>query len=266
MRDGVLIFAHATAVDYLQMAEVAAQLVRRHLNMPVCLVTDGDVVTTAFDQIVHAPKPVAMNRRNYWVNGVKKTAPWYNSTRSMAFDLSPWDRTLLIDADYFVMSDQLKLLQKTNLGFVCYANAHDICNNKPIDVNCGYRHMAWATVCWFDRSEYSQGVFAMWKHVVKNWAYYNLSNDFGKPGLRNDHALTIALETMSGHSATYPTIPGSMATVLPGTQLYDIRADGTVLFNTHDKFSLIKNQDLHMIDKQIACNPQWLELLEAVHA
>jgi hypothetical protein len=106
----------------------------------------------------------------------------------------------------------------------------------------------------------------MWKHVVKHWSYYNLANDFGKPGLRNDHALTIALETMNGYLSQFPTIPGSMATVVPGTQLYDIKSDGTVLFQTGDKFSLIKNQDLHIVDKQIACDAQWLQLLEAVHA
>jgi hypothetical protein len=248
------------------MAEVAARLVRKHLGMPVCLVTDGDITSTAFDQVVQIPQPTAMNQRNYWVNGVKKSAPWYNSSRSQAFDLSPWDRTLLIDADYFVMSDCLKLLQKTNLGFACYTNAHDIRNNKPIDVTCGRRHMAWATVCWFDRSDYAQDIFSMWKHVVNHWAYYNLSNDFGKPGLRNDHALTIALETMNGHGSQYASIPGSLATVVPGTVLYDIKPNGTVLFQTNDKFSLIKSQDLHVVDKQIACDPQWLQLLETEHA
>jgi hypothetical protein len=184
----------------------------------------------------------------------------------MAFDLSPWDRTLLIDADYFVMSNRLKKLQKTNLGFACYTQAHDIRTTQAIDVWAGQRRMAWATVCWFDRSQYAQNVFDMWKHVVKNWTYYNLINDFGKPGLRNDHALTIALETVNGHRSVFPTIPGSLPTVVLDTKLYDIRPDGTVLFAVNDKFSMIKNQDIHVVDKQIACDAQWLQRLEQVHA
>ena len=266
MRDGALIFAHATAVDYVQMAQVAATLIHRHLDMPVCLVTDEPVDTAVFDQVVVVPKPATINQRNYWVDGKKQTAPWFNGTRSMAFDLSPWDRTLLIDADYFVMSANLKKLQKTNLGFACYTQAHDIRNTQPIDVRAGQRHMAWATVCWFDRSEYAQNVFAMWQHVVKNWNYYNLINNFGKPGLRNDHALTVALETVNGHRSMFPVIPGSIATVVPDTKLYDIRPNGTVLFDVDGKFSMTKNQDIHIVDKKIACDPLWLQQLEQVHA
>jgi histidinol phosphatase-like PHP family hydrolase len=41
MSKGVLIFAYNSKLDYLSIATVAARLVKKHLGLPVAIVTDS---------------------------------------------------------------------------------------------------------------------------------------------------------------------------------------------------------------------------------
>lgn len=264
MRNGALIFAHRSLVDYIAPARVAAKLVKRHLDIPVCLVTDAEIADSTFDQIVTVDPPSTNNRRYHLVNGQRQLGPWFNESRADALDLTPWDNTLLIDADYFVFNDQLKMLFKSDIDFACYTQAQDLVTGQYVDQTTGYRSMSWATVCWFSRR--SRPIFEMWKHVRNNWNYYNQLGDFNQPVFRNDHALTIALDTCAGHIMHKQFIPGSLTNVIPGTQLIDIQPDGKIIYSTGRGISRTKDVSLHVIDKTICTDPTWLSKLEAVHA
>lgn len=264
MSNGALIFAHSSVIDYVAVARVSAQLVKRHLGLPVCLVTDQPVTDSVFDHVVQIDTPVTTNQRYFSVNGQRKLGAWFNNSRADALDLTPWDRTLLIDADYFVLGTQLKSVINSDVDFACYTSARDLVSGQLVDEYTGYRRMSWATVCWF--SSHSRPVFEMWKRVRQHWDFYNMLCNFDQPVFRNDHALSLALDTISGHIPHYCAIPFSMTNVLSNTKLLDIRDDGTVVFETAQGIARVKNIDLHVIDKGICSTPEWLTKLEAVHA
>lgn len=264
MSNGALIFAHRSTIDYLAVARVSAILIKRHLKLPVCLVTSEDVNDPAFDHVIKIDLPNTTNRRYFTVDNQKILGPWFNESRANALDLTPWSRTLLVDADYFVLGTQLKPVIESRMDFVCHTRAKDLATQQLVDTASGYRAMSWATVCWFGHE--SRPVFEMWKRIRDHWDYYNQLCNFNQPVFRNDHALGLALDTVGGHVPHHSAIPFAMTNVLSGTKLLDIRADGSVIYETGQGISKIKNTDLHIIDKTICTNSEWLSKLESVHA
>ena len=95
MSKGALLLAtpHET-IDYIGFAKLAAKLVEKHLNI---------------DTHIHVGEAKPGNTRAFrWHNGETVRVPWHNSDRTLAFDLSPFEETLLIDVDYLTFNDNLK--------------------------------------------------------------------------------------------------------------------------------------------------------------
>ena len=100
MTTGALIFAfNNEQTDYLAMAAWSAKNIRRHINIPVAVVTDADPADSRlleFDQVVPA-KPESGGTRYFEDYG--STVTWHNAGRVDAYNLTPWDQTLVLDAD-----------------------------------------------------------------------------------------------------------------------------------------------------------------------
>jgi hypothetical protein len=109
MTTGALIFAfNNEQTDYVAMAEWSARNIRRWLNIPTAIVTDvnpRDQRLRGFDQVISATASAGGTR---WFEDYQATVTWHNAGRTDAYTLSPWDQTLVLDADYVVASDQLK--------------------------------------------------------------------------------------------------------------------------------------------------------------
>ena len=111
MTQGVVIFAfNNERIDYLAMASWSARNIRRHLDLPTCVITDiTDTARTAeFDQVVLTEPQLTQQHRYFY--DYKASAAWHNINRSSVHDLTPWDHTLVLDADFVVASDQLNSL------------------------------------------------------------------------------------------------------------------------------------------------------------
>lgn len=217
MSKGVLIYAHNTRFDYLSLAEINLHLIQRHLSLPVAVITDSQSYDRAqaagFDRVIVDDTP-DQNQRRFDLGDQILATPWRNGSRSLAWDLSPWDQTLLIDADYLIFSDRLNLLFDSGRPFAAFGEAHDITGKNifgPDRRIAAYSlPMMWATAVYFDRSTFSESVFAMMQQVRENYHYYSQLYRFNLLPYRNDFALTIALNALSGHGGSeYYTIPWS---------------------------------------------------------
>ena len=86
-----------------------------------------------------------------------------------------------------------------------------------------------------------------WKHYVN---IYRTGNSV----YRNDHSLTIALGIVSGHTLDHPSIPWSLASVLPEHTLSQIAQDHYRLDfidnENRRRWIEIKNQDFHAMGKK----------------
>ena len=250
MTTGAVIFARNNEqIDYVAMAQWSARNIERHLGIPTHIVTDD------------APNN---NTRHFTDVG---NVTWHNLNRMDAYKLSPWDRTLVLDADYVVASDQLKLLLEADQDFLAHRWAYDVtgCNDfEGLNYFGGHRMpMSWATVIMFRKSRHAKLIFDSMQMVRDNWKHYKNLYKNNSPSYRNDHALSIALGTVNGHTTDHNSIPWDLASLTPEHRLTQLDQDYYRIdfVNSHNKpcWITVKNQDFHAMGKQqlgeIVANP-----------
>jgi hypothetical protein len=241
MTTGVLIFAYNNEhLDYLALANWSAKNIRQHLNLPVCVVTDLPIPSNYhFEQTIYAPSQGTSQR---WFADIDKTVPWHNGNRVDAYALTPWEKTLVLDADYVVNSDQLKTLLDVDQDFIAHKTAYDVTGLDPFDDlnNFGRFNMPmwWATVMLFRRSDTTKLIFDTMGMIRNNWDHYRNLYGIGRSTYRNDYSLSIALNIVNGHTLDHAEIPWKLATVTHEKRLAHLTGDRyRVDFQTADQKS-----------------------------
>jgi hypothetical protein len=224
MTTGALIFAfNNEETDYVNMAAWSANRIREHLGIPVAVVTaldPSDPRLSGFDRVIVAESATGGTR--YFAD-YERTISWHNAGRPDAYKLTPWDQTLVLDADYVVCSDMLKMAVESDKDFLCFKNAFDVTGLNDFDgLNSFGDHrfpMWWATVMMFRKSPTAQYIFDTMNMIKQNWDHYRNIYHIGPSLYRNDYALSIALGLVSGHTLKVDSIPWEMPSVLPEHEL-----------------------------------------------
>jgi len=259
MTTGALIFAfNNEKIDYVKMAAWSAMNIRRHLNLPTAIVTDVDPQDARLcnvDQVIPASGQAGGMR---WFEDYAATVSWYNASRTDAYQLSPWDRTVVLDADYVVASNQLQIAIDSNQEFLTHDAAFDV---TGVDNFQGLNHygmygmpMSWATVMIFSRSQHVELIFDCMQMIKNNWQHYknvykNVSSTY-----RNDHALSMAQHIVNGQTLSAPAIPWKLASVTPEHEVVQT-AEDCYQINYRDReqrarWVTVNNQDFHVMGKQ----------------
>lgn len=252
MTAGAVIFAVGdSALDYRSMASWSAGRIQRWLGLPTTLVTDKAVSDPAFDHVIKInSKPSGRSR---WFSDLGDSTPWHNLDRCDVFELSPYDRTLLLDADYVIASDSLRPVVDHD-SFWCFRHAIAAGSSHSWHTFGRHRHpQYWATVMAFGRDRRSQFVFDSMRMIRDNWQHYRDLFHVDSPLYRNDYALSMALPLVNGH--VYPTIPAvsAMINVLPEHSLRQQDADEFVIeYGATDQRRRcnLHNQDFHAMCKR----------------
>jgi hypothetical protein len=264
MTTGALIFAfNNEQTDYLSMAAWSAKNIHRHLGIPVAVVTDYENPLGDFDYVVNTQ---AQSGGQRYFSDYDTNVTWHNTNRMDAYKLSPWDQTLVLDADYVIASDQLRTVLNSRQDFMCYRRAWDVTGLQTFeDLNYFGNHrmpMWWATVMMFRRSTAAELLFDSMQMIRDNWTHYRNLYKNSNPTYRNDHALSIALNTLNGHTLQVDGIPGTLASITPEHRLTQLDIDSyRVDFSTPDKKArwITLTQDFHAMGKQqlgaIVANP-----------
>ena len=261
MTRGVTIFAfNNEQIDYLAMAAWSARNIRRHLNVPVCVITDvtDTTRTVDFDQVVLTESPAVQQQRYFY--DFKNSAAWHNMNRSSIYELTPWDHTLVLDADYVVASDQLKVLFDVDQDFLAHRVAVDASGYPPFNDNNyfgSYRiPMYWATVMCFRRSKTAQLIFDAMQMIRDNWDHYRQLYYIPENTFRNDYALSIAMNIVDGHTLSTASIPWSLMSLTSQSRITQIDPDTyridyeNSLTEGKVKWVLLKQQDFHAMGKK----------------
>lgn len=221
MSKGVLMFAHNNAeIDYIRLAIVNALLCQKNLGLSseqITIVTDshslehanntlGDTVYDAAQYILFE-KDISFKARN---NRVYKdtfhhveTLPFYNINRTDAYDISPYDETLLIDADYLILSSSLSACWGHNNDLMMNTRYNDVMMSRNFEslhkLSPAGVDMYWATVVYFRKcSEEAELFFELCKYARDNYAYFSRIYGYDARIFRNDFAFTIAAHTLGG--------------------------------------------------------------------
>jgi hypothetical protein len=224
MTQGAVIFAVGNAaIDYVAMAAWSARRIERFLKLPTTLITDQEVDSTMFDQVIRITS--VPGDRTRWFSDLDQSVPWHNLDRCDAYDLSPYDRTLLLDADYVINSERLRLIMDHVDRFWCYRHAYTAGVGQTFDTFGRHQHpMSWATVMMFGRGRQSEFIFDSMRMIRDNWQHYRDLYHIDPPLFRNDYALSIALPLVNGHVQSM-VLPGAMMNVMPEHRLSQVDQD-----------------------------------------
>lgn len=247
-----MIFAINSNFNYVLAATFAAKQVKKHLNLPITLVTNSPVDSDAFDNIIIIEDNSSSQRNYISANGDSTLVQWFNESRVRAYELSPYDKTLLIDADYFMFNSTLSVMFDTNTEFACFNEVHDIAGITP---ECNRLHsisipMQWATVIYFKKSQLAKSVFDFMQLIKQDWQYYSVLFSFRNHNFRNDYALSIALQTLTGYSTlNFNRLPGKLHTIFSNTEIIDVKENGSITYKWNNQISKITGANIHCINK-----------------
>jgi len=226
LSQGVVIFAfNNEATDYISMAAWSAKNIRRHLDLPVAVVTDAPEAATQhkFEHII-ATVPDTGGSRYFADYGT--TVTWHNAGRINAYELSPFDQTLVLDADYVIASDRLLEVLTIPQQFAAFKESFDPAGMMNLPTFGAHNMpMWWATVMMFRRGNISQYIFDSMQMIRANWQHYRDLYGIHQSNYRNDYALSIALSLVAGAEQSVHTIFWPMLNVMPEHRLTCVEQD-----------------------------------------
>lgn len=274
MTKGILIFAKNNEnFNYAEMACIAAGFARKNLTKfdEICLVTDQstysantDIIDAAFDRVIKQDdKELLGNIRVYKdTSGTSMPTTWKNLDRSDAYSISPYDETLVIDADYFIMSKSLDNVWGSANDFMINSQYKDVAgrhNNNVLYIDDFTIPMVWATVFYFRKSEYAENLFSIIDLIRNNYKYYCLLYNAPSGLYRNDFVFSMALHILNANIPNQtPTLPiDYINNSFDLDDIYKVVSSNEIIMylakkeDTRDyllgKFS---NIDLHIMNKQ----------------
>jgi hypothetical protein len=274
MTQGLLIYAHNSRdVDYAKLAIVSGGLAKKNLNRPVSLITDSstiswmkesntyDLAADIFDKIILTEKPDHNNKRNLHDGIDKKSVPFLNTNRSSAYDLTPYDQTLLIDSDFLVFSNRLNNYWSNNPFPLISSAFKDACDIDRRGYHDRYTSdtgvkLYWATTLMFNKTDESKVMFDLVSYIRKNYQYYSDLFRFHPGVYRNDIAFSIARHIMYGFQLEETEDLPPVLSCLDKDMLYSVDQSGKlkILFSVNNESNYsagsFSDIDLHIMNKQ----------------
>lgn len=237
MSNGALIFAHNNAgIDYTKLAVYCAERVIKFLDVPVSIATDNvrwlesNFPNHPFDKIIEIPVEKSLDKLFYDGTLSYKKLEWKNLSRNRAYDITPYDKTLVLDSDYIINSSILKSAFDRDLPFQIYQKSYDLSGWRDTSEFSRLNHYSipfyWATVFLFEKNFLTRAFFDLVSYIKSNWLYFRVLYSIESPTFRNDYAFSIAINIMNGK------LQGDFAIELPGKMVYI--KDRDILLETKD--------------------------------
>jgi hypothetical protein len=272
MTQGILIYAHnSRSVDYALMSVISGGLAKKHLNVPVSLVTDKftvdwmkdsqiyNIANRIFEHIIIVEKPQTNNSRRLYDGTDNVVVPFINSNRSSAWDLTPYDRTLLIDSDFLVFSNRLSEYWNVDSDLMIGESINDIYDNTRIGYHDKYISdvgikLYWATTVMFTKNTKTKTFFDLVNHIKDNYQYYADTYRFDSKQFRNDIAFSIAKHILKSFEQNDNEDLPPVLTLLDKDVLHSVNKKLILLvspkLDSNFCVAAIDGIDIHVMNKQ----------------
>ena len=245
MTKGILLFCFDTAdTNYHKILERCVSLINKNIGLEITVVTNMET----FKKI----KPLGFI--NYKLidherGNTKLGKEWNNVDRHMAYELSPYDTTLVMDIDYFCFSDTLLQFMDTKYDFLIPDQVHDLTHRDTFnDRKWSMIPMVWATVFIFKKTVRVKKLFDTIKYVKCYYRYFNDMYRITSKNFRNDYVFAIALQQLNGFQ-DYNVFPFALSTLPPDCDILGVEHNG-IVWKCQDQINFIENQDVHILNKE----------------
>ena len=258
---GVVLFAFNTDINYVEIADRASRLIAHNLNLPVTLITDfTSEPKFNYDNVIR----IDNDANNFRTNLDNQTTAWRNFGRYLAYELSPYDDTILIDTDYLILDDSLLKLFETEFDY-------KLMHHNQTPAGASYEQMGetslpfvWATVVLFRKTERAKLFFSLIGKIQRNYNYYRALYNVREGNYRNDYAFAIANCIISGyHLNEDQGIPWPMFTVDQKIERIML-TDTQVLIYYDNASTVIPYQNIHVMDKNYLLSRDFEQVVEAI--
>ena len=183
-------------------------------------------------------------------------------SRSEVYNLSPYDETLVIDSDYFIMNDILDQVWNSDNDVMINSKYRDISGRHQENIEYIDNFsipMYWATVFYFKKSDFAENLFTLISHIKHNYKYYYYLYNCSGNLYRNDFAFSMALHILNGSVAfDVPSLPIEyLNNSFDLDDIFRINAHNDVIMYCADAeqvsshiLSRFKDMDLHIMNKK----------------
>lgn len=263
MTKGVLLFAFNNGtVDYYKMAVATAKRANQFLNLPVSVVTDNTVNPDNYDYTFDNVFIETADKSNN-----KGSNIWINKGRYKAFDITPYDETILLDTDYLINSNNiLDIFAIYNDFMVPNQTRFLMIPDSGQEMVSPYSYPTlWATLVAFRKTNKVKQIFDCLEMVQKNYQHYTDLHHISSTLYRNDYALTIAHRIVYGQfENTMDYLPWPLTHVSKNVKVFrDTNTSYTLMREVNYRNKLkteymkVKDIDFHLLDKN-----QFMELID----
>lgn len=275
MNKGILIFAHNSAeVDYGSIAVIAGGLAKKNLGVSVSLVSDKKTVETLnssslksqvskiFENIILTDVSADAKNNRILHDGLSsKLVPFINQGRPSAFELTPYERTLLIDSDFFIFSENLNHYWDLDPN-VLIADSFLNIRNESVNILDSWVSeigppLRWATTVMFSKNKEGKIFFDLVSHIRENYVFYSNIYKFNPKIYRNDIAFSIAKHILDKFSTDTDNNLPPVFSVIDRDSLELVREDGRLIFLLGNELNptkimsaSIKGRDVHIMNKE----------------
>jgi hypothetical protein len=242
---GVVLFAFNTdTVDYELIAKRASRLITHTLDLPVTIITEMTSTQT--------------NTRLGYAHGKQ----WFNGDRYRAYELSPYDETILLDSDYLILDDSLLSILTTIDDYQIVThnqNPMQTMDGKMGPVGIDY---VWATAVVFQKTSRSRLLFELVGRIQRNYSYYRKLYNIQARNFRNDYAFTIADNIINGYTSSLG-IPWTMLTIDNPIEKIEIKGNN-IIVREQESAQVLPRQNIHVMDKDYLLSDDYADFVDAV--
>lgn len=256
---GVVLVAYNTdQFDYVSIAQKSTKLIKKYLNLPVCLITDSKIKNSNFDYIINLEN----NTTNFRA-GLINSNNWKNKNRYLTYSVSPFETTILLDTDYLILSDNLlKLIDITVDYQILNYNNFLIPHNErlgPMSLQT-----IWATIIIFQKTTKSELLFKLAGRIQRNYNYYCDLYNIQAKNFRNDFAFTIANNIINGYAKNQQNILPFQITTFDNQIETIVSKENKLVIKNSEKAWILPKHDIHIMDKAYLVSENFAEFIDIV--
>jgi hypothetical protein len=156
-----------------------------------------------------------------------------------------------MDIDYFCFTDNLAQFLDTDYDFLVPDTAYDLTGRDTFDQRrWSMIPMVWATVLVFKKNHKVRKIFETVKYIKQYYSYFTDMYRVYSKNLRNDYLFAMALQQINGFTG-YDKLPLALPTLPPDCEVVKITDNG-LAWKYRDQISYVEDQDVHVLNKEIA--------------
>jgi hypothetical protein len=242
---GILAFAsNTTDTDYIGIAQKTLNLASKTLGLPTTLITSSENT---------------MSNIRYDIDK-DQFVEWKNFNRYSAYELSPYNETLVIDVDYLVFDKKILDIFDLSWDYILQRKSISLFNTMQSTMGPTSLPFIWATVFAFRKTKKSKKFFNLVQRIQENYSYYQLLFNIRERNFRNDYAFAIADIILNGYNLSQNGIPGNMLTVENKIKSIKKQNNGFIIKDEYKSY-VIPLMNIHVLGKEYLQSDNFDELL-----